>query len=79
MPVVIVHMLNEDPVMGEMDDLPQKTDTLIYVRNPVRRDGKDISYLEATVNTVIWPVSRVSFIEIMPGSDEEKIVSFVRE
>jgi hypothetical protein len=79
MPVIVLHMLNEDPVMGEVDDLPQKNDTVIYVNNPRRRDGKDLPYLEPSVNTVMWPMSRVSFMEIMPDSDDEKIVSFVRE
>ena len=79
MPVVVVHMLNEDPVLGEMDELPSKNDTVVYVNNPRRRDGKDLPYLESNVTTVIWPMARVSFIEIMPGSEDEKIVSFVRE
>ncbi len=79
MPLVVVHMLNEDPVLGEVDELPNKTDMLLYVRNPRRRDGKDLPYLEVDVNTVIWPVNRVSFIEVLPGSEDEKIVSFVRD
>lgn len=79
MPVVILHMLNEDPVLGDVDDLPQRNDTLIYINNPRRRDGKDLPYLEPNVNTVVWPMSRVSFIEIIPGVEDEKIVSFVRE
>ncbi|MBA3073282.1 MAG: hypothetical protein Q8R87_03330 [Anaerolineaceae bacterium] len=76
---IILHMLNEDPVVCEVEELPQKNDTILLVHNPRRRDGKDLSYLEANVNTVIWPMSRVSFIEVMPGSEDEKIVSFVRE
>ena len=79
MPLVVLHMLNEDPVMGDLDELPQKNDTLIYLNNPRRRDGKDLPYLEASVNSVIWPTSRISFIEIIPGFEDEKIVSFVRE
>ncbi|KAF0112494.1 MAG: hypothetical protein FD147_90 [Chloroflexi bacterium] len=79
MPVIVLHMLNEDPVQGDVDELPQRNDTLIYVRNPRRRDGKDIPYLEANVTTVVWPMSRISFIEILPGSEDEKIVSFVRD
>lgn len=79
MPVVVLHMLNEDPVVGDMDELPAKTDTLVYLEHPHRRDGKDLTYLETNVNTVIWPLARISFIEILPGSDDEKIVSFVRE
>jgi hypothetical protein len=72
-------MLNEDPVMGDIEELPQRNDTVLYVEHPRRRDGKDIPYLETNVSTVIWPINRISFIEIMPGSDDEKIVSFVRE
>lgn len=79
MPVVIIHMLNEDPVQGDVDELPKKTDSLIYVNNPRRRDGKDLTYLEANVTTVVWPLARISFIEVLPGAEDEKIVSFVRD
>ena len=79
MTVVILHMLNEDPVLGDVEELPLRNDTIIYVNNPRRRDGKDIPYLEPNVNTVIWPMARISFIEIIPGVEDEKIVSFVRE
>lgn len=79
MPPVLLHMLNEDPVLGDIEELPEKSDTMIYVYNPRRRDGKDLPYLEANVNKVIWPMSRISFIEILPGAEEEKIISFVRE
>jgi hypothetical protein len=78
MPTIVIHMMNEDPVLGEVDDLPQKTDTLLMVRSPRRRDGKDLPYLEANVTSVIWPTYRISFIEVLPGTDEE-IISFVRE
>ena len=79
MPTIVLHMLNEDPVLGEVEELPQKSDTVIYVNNPRRRDGKDLPYLDVSVNTVLWPMTRVSFIEVIPGAEEEKIVSFVRE
>jgi len=79
MPTVLIHIQNEDPVLGEMDNLPSPQDLLVTVKNPRRRDGKDINYLEANVSTVMWPVARVNFIEIMPSGDEEEIISFVRE
>jgi hypothetical protein len=77
--MVLVHIQNEDPVLGEMEAIPSPGDLLILVKNPRRRDGKDLHYLDANVNTVIWPVSRINFIEIMPSGDEEDIISFVRE
>jgi len=79
MPSVLVHLQNEDPVLGDMDSLPGLSDTLIVVKNPRRRDGKDLHYLDANVSTVIWPVSRINFIEVIPSGDEEQIISFVRE
>jgi hypothetical protein len=79
MPSVLVHLQNEDPVLGEMDSLPGLSDTMIVVKNPRRRDGKDLHYLEINVSTVIWPMAKVNFIEVIPSGEEEQIISFVRE
>jgi hypothetical protein len=76
---VLVHIQNEDPVLGEMDALPGLSDTLIVIRNPRRKDGKDLHYLEANVSTVIWPLTRINYIEVMPTGDEDEIISFVRD
>ena len=76
---VLVHLLNEDAVMGEVEELPAATANFITISNPRRRDGKDLPYLQSNVNTVIWTINRVSFIEVIPGEAEEKLVTFVRE
>ena len=79
MPTVLIHILNEDPVLGEIENLPASTDTVITVNNPRKRDGKDLANIVQNVTTVIWPISRCAFIEVIPGEDEEQIISFVRE
>lgn len=76
---VLVHLTNEDAVMGEMEALPAANANYITVANPRRRDGKDLPYLQPNVTTVIWAIQRVSFIEVIPGEAEEKLVTFVRE
>ena len=76
---VIVHIQNEDPVLGEMESLPGATDITITLKNPRRRDGKDLPYLDQSVTSVIWPMGRINFIEIMPGKEEEEIITHVRE
>jgi len=76
---VIIHITNEDPIVGEVDELPGASDTIIVVNNPRRRDGKDVQYLTNDVIKVIWPVSQVSFIEVLPSEGEERIIGFVRE
>jgi hypothetical protein len=79
MPTVYLHMVGEDPIVGEIDDLPQKTDTNLPLKNPRRKDGKDIAYLEQNVTQVYIPLHRVTLMEVLPGADEDQIISFVRE
>ncbi len=79
MPTVIIHIMNEDPVVGEIDELPGPADTLIFLKHPRKKDGKDIPYLEPNITTVLWPLSRVTFIEIMPTGEEDEIITHVRE
>ena len=76
---IVVHVSNEDPIVGEVDELPAVKDTLVVIHNPRRRDGKDVAYLSNDVVTVIWPVSAITFIEVMPSETEEQIIGFVRE
>jgi hypothetical protein len=79
MQTIIVHLANEDAVIGEVEDLPQKNDTLIFLKNPRRKDGKDLPYLDQNVTQVIWPIHKITLIEVVPGAEEEQIISFVRE
>ena len=76
---LILHILNADPIVGEVEELPNRTDTLIPINNPRMRDGKDIHYLADNVVTVFWPVEKINFIEVMAGKEEEEIIGFVRE
>ncbi len=80
MPItVLVHLSGEDPVLGEIEELPGPTDTNVVVNNPRRRDEKDLPYLAETVVSVVWPMHRVNFIEIIPSREEEELIGFVRE
>lgn len=76
---VVIHIANEDPVVGEIEELPASTDTMVTVNNPRRRDGKDLHYLSTEVVTVVWPVNQIAFIEVMPSEGEERVIGFVRE
>lgn len=76
---ILLHISGEDPVIGEVEEMPTMTDTTIMVNNPRRRDDKDLPYLHETVTTVIWPLHRINFIEILPSKEEEDLIGFVRE
>lgn len=77
--MLLLHINNEDPIVIDADHVPNITDTIIIGRNPRLRDGKDWKALTQDVTTVIWPLSRMNFIEILPTAEEEKPLSFVRE
>jgi hypothetical protein len=76
---VVIHIMNEDPIVGEVDELPSAQDTVLVIHNPRRRDGKDLHYLQSDVVTVIWPITQISFIELLPTGGEEEIIGHVRE
>ncbi len=76
---LVIHVSGEESVVAEVDELPAMDDTMITVKNPRRMDGKDLHYLDENVNTVIWPIHRINFIEILPTKEEEEIIGFVRE
>ncbi|HKZ43420.1 MAG TPA: hypothetical protein VJZ78_00100 [Anaerolineales bacterium] len=76
---LLIHVVNEDPIVGDVDELPGKTDTMVWVNNPRRKDGKDIHYLDSRVVTILIPVARITFIEIIPSEIEEEIISFVKD
>ncbi len=59
---VIVHINNEDPVMGEIDDIPNPSDQILLMKHHRRKDGKDVHYIEPNVNLVIWPFHRITFM-----------------
>ena len=76
---VIVHIRNAEPMLAEIEELPQPNDTIVKLSNPRQRDGKDLVFLDHNVVTVYWPWAEISFMEILPGETAEEVVSFIRE
>jgi hypothetical protein len=76
---IIIHPTGEEPIIGEVEELPKTTDILITLNSPRRLDGKELHYLSENVLTVTWPIQRLNFIEVLPTKAEEEIIGFVRE
>jgi len=76
---IILHIAGETAIIGEVDELPKNTDTIITVNNPRLRDGKDLHYIEANVVKVIWPLVKITLIEVLESQEEENLIGFVRE
>ncbi len=76
---IILHIVGEASILGEIEELPKASDTIITLTNPRLRDGKDIHYLEHNVVKVIWPLSKIALIEVLESEEEENLIGFVRE
>jgi hypothetical protein len=77
---VIVHLVDEDPVVAELERLPDPGDNYIRVLDPRREDGKPIQYLKESSAAVLFPMHRVSSIEIFAEEmAKEEEITFYRE
>ena len=76
---VIIHLHNEDPVLAEVEKLPDPTHQCIYVMNPRRRDGRSLHYVTEGAASFIFPWTRITFVEIMEAEETKEVVEFFRE
>jgi len=76
---LLLHIANEDPILIEVDEMPNVTDQWVKGSNPRRRDNKDVHYILAEVTTVLFPTWPINFIDVMPGDDAEEIITTVRD
>ncbi len=76
----ILHIQGEESILCEIESIPQPTDNFIVVYNPTRKDGKPIPTLEDNVTSVLFPWTRVAYIEMFEErSQRENVVGFFRE
>ncbi len=81
---VILHVLNEESVLAELDKFPDPQDNCIVVHNPRKKDGKPLNMLVDGVKTVIYPWTRITYVEVLDEAAEasvssDSIVGFFRE
>jgi hypothetical protein len=79
MPTVLIHIVGEESIVGEIESIPEPTDQVLIVNNLRLRDGRDVSYLLPETDTVVYPWTRIHCVEILPSEEEEEIISFIRE
>lgn len=75
----VIQLLEEDPIVGELEGIPDPSATFVVVFNPRRRDGRTVSFLDSNVERVLFAWHRISYIQLLPQADVEKVIGFVRE
>jgi hypothetical protein len=76
---VVIHLLNEDPILAELEEMPDPTHQSIVITNPRRRDGRPLHYVTDGATSFIFPWNRITFIEIMETEEAREVVEFFRE
>ncbi len=78
--VVIIHVIGEDPILADMEELPKPQDLFVEFTNPRKRDGKAIPYITQGAKVFMYPWHRLSFVEVMTTETErEEVIEFFRE
>ncbi|NLE45922.1 MAG: hypothetical protein GX620_14465 [Chloroflexi bacterium] len=76
---VLIHLLNEEPILAEVAEAPQASDQVLIVSNVRRRDGREVSYILAEASKVVFPWTRIHCVELLRSEADEDVISFIRE
>lgn len=77
---VIVHILNEEAFVAEMEEMPAQNASYIVIANPRTRENKHLQWAINGAVRFMFPMSRISFIEVMMSEqDREGIEPFYRD
>ncbi len=76
---VLLHLINEDLILGEVDQLPNPGDQFMIVHNARRPDGSQIAALQEDVSTILVPWHQIKMVQILPVTGIEEVIGFVRE
>ncbi|MBO9361349.1 MAG: hypothetical protein J7452_04000 [Thermoflexus sp.] len=76
---VLIHFINADPLLAEIERIPEPQDQVLICSNVRLRDGKEVHYIDPEAVQVIIPWHRISFVEVLSAREEAEIISFVRE
>ena len=76
----ILHVPGEESIFCDLETLPEPTHNFVIVYNPTRRDGKPLPTLDQDATSFLFPLSRITFIEIFEErAQRETVVGFFRE
>ena len=76
---VIIHLQNEDPVLADVESLPDPTHQFVEVTNPRRRDGRSLHYVTEGATSFLFPWTRITFIEVMEEEETAEVIEFFRD
>ena len=80
---VVLHLPGEEPILAEINEMPGANDQSVTVRNMRKRDGKPLAYLTTGATSFIFPLARLTFIEVLDEAESAEentsVIAFFRE
>ena len=76
---VMVHIVNEEPFLADIEDLPDPTTNYVYLTNPRTREGKRLTWTSQGAVGFIYPLTRIAFLEVLVKEDPSLIEPFFRD
>ena len=77
---VLIHIANADPILAEVDQLPNPNDTFVLCTNARGKDGKAVHYLDPEAIRFMIPWHRITYVEAYPSEeDQTDIETFFRD
>ena len=76
---VLLHLINEDLILGETDQLPNPVDQFMIIHKPRQQDGTKLAYLEDDAPTILIPWHQIAHVQLLSGRGVDDVIGFVRE
>jgi hypothetical protein len=79
---VLLHLADSDPILAEMDELPDPQASYVLCSNPRARDGKNLLFIDPECTRFLFPWHRINFVEALTaihgGSSLKSALAHVR-
>lgn len=73
---VLVHLMNEDPFIADLEAMPAANATYIYFTNPRTREGRPVGWNTGANKGFLFPLARIARIEFMVSEYERKDIEY---
>lgn len=72
---IIAHLAGEEPIEGEIDELPAPTATFIAIKNPHKRGNQELDWLDHRTAALLVSLAHLVSIEIAASRDTEDLIT----
>jgi hypothetical protein len=65
---VVIHLLNEQPMLADIDELPEPSDVAFVCTNLRTMTGTKPVFIDHTESTFVFPYQHIRFVELPTGA-----------